>query len=199
MKTSFQFSDFGEFRPAVFSFQWGILIAMALLAGCAAAADPPPAAQPSVASATPAADSQAPTDSQTWQTIAKTLGHSGVVKDHVYVVTIPRDDLNVTIDGMPIPTAAGLESQFRFYRCPCGKLNVVGQFCVTDYESNDVAAALMNARFDVPSMSPMFLYDTPRLMILRFQGEGSPQDLGKTLHDALTWMGPERTMPQTKP
>jgi hypothetical protein len=105
----------------------------------------------------------------------------------------------VTIDGMGIPTAAGLESEFRFYRCPCGKLNVVGQFCVTDYESNDVAAALENSRFDVASMSPMFLYDKPRMMILRFQGEGSPEDLGKTLHDALGWIGPERTMPQTQP
>jgi hypothetical protein len=176
-----------------------LLIAITL-AGCTMAMPATQPADPPAVRAAAATDaSQVPDEAQTWKTIATALGHTGVAKDHVYVVTIPRDDLEVTIDGMGIPTAAGLESEFRFYRCPCGKLNVVGQFCVTDYESNDVAAALENSRFDVASMSPMFLYDKPRMMILRFQGEGSPEDLGKTLHDALGWIGPERTMPQTQP
>jgi Domain of Unknown Function (DUF1259) len=188
-----------SFQCSVFIFQLALVVAAVSLPGCgmdalAIKSSDASATQPAVP-----ADSESPDEAQTWQTIASALGRTGVARDHVYVVTIPRDDLKVALDGMAIPTAAGIESEFRFYRCPCGKLNVVGQFCVTDYESNDVAAALMNARFDVASMSPMFLYDKPRVMILRFQAEGSPEDLGKTLHDALGWIGPERTMPQTQP
>ncbi len=97
-----------------------------------------------------------------WAEISKVLEHPGVTKEGVYVVTIPRDDLDVTIGGMGIPTAAGIESVFYFYRCPCGKMNVAGQFVTVDYESNDVVDALrQNAIMRVASIAPMLQYENP--------------------------------------
>jgi Domain of Unknown Function (DUF1259) len=131
-----------------------------------------------------------------WPIIARGLERRGAVKDGVYVITIPRDDLDVVIDGMGIPTAAGLESTFYFYRCPCGKMNVAGQFVTTDYEANDVVDALRKeAAMTVATISPMFVYDRPRLMLIRFQGEGDPVKLAAVIREAIRWTGRERLAP----
>jgi hypothetical protein len=109
------------------------------------------------------------------------------LKAGVYTVTFPRDDLNVRIDGMDVPTAAGIESTFRFYICSCGKTVVIGQFVCADYEANDVLLALQQNDFLVSSVSPYLLYEKPRLLCIRFQSEGDAQKQSTTLKSALSW------------
>src|SRR5687768_12936860 len=70
------------------------------------------------------------------------FGRSGDVKDGVYRLVTPRPDLLVTMEEMDVPTAAFIESDFRFWLCPCGKALVNGQFVVADYEANDVVDEL---------------------------------------------------------
>src|SRR5258708_3463933 len=67
--------------------------------------------------------------------VADVLGKSGVLnaKEQVYTVTIPRDDIDLKIDGMSVPTAAGIASTFHFYLCSSGKTSVLGEFIVFDY------------------------------------------------------------------
>ncbi|MDB5298549.1 MAG: peptidase [Phycisphaerales bacterium] len=124
------------------------------------------------------------------------LERKGVIKDGVYVVTVPRDDLDVTIEGMGIPTAAGIESVFYFYRCPCGKMNVAGQFVTADYEANDVADALRQGQLKITSIGPLLLYEKPRLLVVRFQAEGDAVLMAKALREALRWTAAERMAPQ---
>lgn len=129
-KTRYQISNF-RFEILV-----GLVAAMVgALGGCAA--DTPVAQSLAAAPST-----TAPASDPAWPQISKVLDREGVTRDNVYTISIPRDDLDVSIEGMDVPTAAGLESIFWFYRCPCGKLNLVGQFLVADYESNDVIDAL---------------------------------------------------------
>jgi hypothetical protein len=174
------------------------LLFAALVTGCAAGSDATTlvlTARPSetVAATAPA---EAPASEPAWAEIAKALQRKGVIKDGVYVVTVPRDDLDVTIEGMGIPTAAGIESVFYFYRCPCGKMNVVGQFVTADYEANDVADALRQGQMKVTSIGPLLLYEKPRLLVVRFQAEGDPVAMAKSLREALRWTAAERMAPQ---
>jgi hypothetical protein len=175
--------------------RFAALFIAAVAVGCAeAAVDPahPIATPPSSATA----PSTQPVD-PAWPQIAKVLERPGVIKENVYITTIPRDDLDVTIGGMGIPTAAGIESVFYFYRCPCGKMNVAGQFVTVDYESNDVIDALrQNAIMRVASEAPMLQYENPRLVIIRFQGEGDPVAMAKAIREALRWTGKERMAPE---
>ena len=175
------------------------LLALALsasaLAGCAALPDGPsidfPATRPEGATTQPL--TQEAEDSTAWDDIAAGLKRTGVLKDNVYIVTVPRTDLDVSIEGMDVPAAAGIASEFRFYRCPCGKMNVIGQFCIADYEANDVIDSLRQGHFIVASLGPMLLYERPRLLLARFQSEGEPAALAKTLREALSWTGKERS------
>jgi hypothetical protein len=176
------------------------LLLAVLVTGCAAGSDVPtlaPATRSAVVAITATtAPAEASAGEPAWAEIAKALERKGVVKEGVYVVTVPRDDLDVTIEGMGIPTAAGIESVFYFYRCPCGKMNVVGQFVTADYEANDVADALRQGQMKVTSIGPLLLYEKPRLLVVRFQAEGDPVAMAKSLREALRWTAAERMAPQ---
>ncbi|HEV2295918.1 MAG TPA: DUF1259 domain-containing protein [Tepidisphaeraceae bacterium] len=143
----------------------------------------PPATQP----ATPEFD-----------VIAKELGIDGTLADDVYTVTLTRSDLDVLHEDGPVP-AGVLRTEFQFYRCDCGKMNVIGQFTVADYEANDVIDALRAGMIKVASVSPMLMNEHPRLLIVRFHGGGGSQHLAKTLSSALEWTGEARMAPATRP
>jgi hypothetical protein len=125
----------------------------------------------------------------------KTFGRKGEVKDGVYRLVTPRPDLFVTVNGMDVPTGAFLESDFRFWRCPCGKALVNGQFVVADYEANDVVNELQLGHLEIGGLGPLLLNERPRLLLVRFQGEGDAGQLAKTLKSALSYTGEARNKP----
>ena len=147
------------------------------------------------ADAGPEADDE--TDEQAWQSIRAALDRPGDLRDGVLTFSVPRDDLEVTVQGNDVPVAAGLWSEFRFWRCPCGLINVAGQFLVADYESNDVIDALREGHIEIASVGPFLVHERPRLVLVRFLGENKRGgNLAKTLRTALSWTGEERLAPQ---
>jgi hypothetical protein len=125
----------------------------------------------------------------------ETFKRKGEVKDGVYRLVTPRSDLLVTMDGRDVATGAFLESDFRFWRCPCGKLLVNGQFVLADHEVNDVVDELQEGRLHVVAIAPLLLHEKPRLLMVRFQGEGSATELATALRSALSYTGDERSQP----
>jgi hypothetical protein len=123
------------------------------------------------------------------------FGRKGEVNHGVYRLVTPRRDLFVTVNGMDVPTGAFLESDFRFWRCPCGKALVNGQFVVADYEANDVINELQLGHLEIAGLGPMLLNERPRLLLIRFQGEGDAAQLAKTLKSALAYTGEARNQP----
>jgi hypothetical protein len=174
-------------------FQW------APPAGQTLAADGRPADAPRAAGAAAAADNgpDEPTREEMFKQVATILKQQGTTKDDVFTITIPRDDLLVTVEGQDVPAAAGIESQFRFYQCPCGgKLIVVGSFVTADYEANDVVDALREGHLTVSSVGPFLVYENPRLTLVRFQGEAKAEEMGNILKKALEWVGDQRGKPR---
>jgi len=147
--------------------------------------------QPAVSAAAtqPAPDADALAD---FQKVAATLGRTGELHADVYTVTVPRDDLSVSIDSMDVPTAAGIESTFKFYRCHCGRTVVIGQMVVADYEANDVVFALQKSDMLISSVGPFLLYEQPRLMCVRFQAEGTAPAMAEAVKAALAWTAKHR-------
>ncbi len=186
------------FNPCRVPANTACLLLPILISACAAPVDVQPAAPPApaIAPATTRPDydhaAGAEDDAETWRQIAAAFGREGVLKDGVYTLAVPRDDLQVDIEGMPVPAGAGVASEFHFYRCPCGKIIAIGQFCLTDYEVNDVIDALREGHVAVASLGPMLLYGRPRVVLLRYQGEGRGGELAKAIRAALSWTGPER-------
>jgi hypothetical protein len=134
-------------------------------------------------------------DAALFAELDKTFGGKGEVKDGVYRLVTPRPDLFVTLNGMDVPTGAFLESDFRFWHCPCGKALVNGQFVVADYEANDVIDELQVGHLEIAAVGPLLLNERPRLMLIRFQGEGEAKQLATTLKSALSYTGEARNQP----
>lgn len=158
----------------------------------------PPTTAPAVAATEPS-EPQNPKAKEAFDTVAQFMQRKGVYKSpEVYVITVPRDDWTILVEGMEVPAAAGLESVFQFYFCSCGKTNVIGQFCVQDYEVNDVIDALRAARIEIASVGPMLLHTRQAPIIIRFFAEGTAEPLAKGIREALRWTGKER-MPAVGP
>lgn len=119
----------------------------------------------------------------------------GETKGRVHTLSLPREDLDVsTLDTADVPTEAGLATTLRLWRCGCGKYYVVGEFCVVDYESNDVIDALRaGGHVSIVSVGPMLLQEKPRILMIRLQGEGDIDTLTKTFKEAVRWIGENRT------
>jgi hypothetical protein len=166
---------------------------MAVAVGCSTL-DSEPSTKPLPAVAT--APSDQTSQAEDWKQVSAVLGKTGELRDGVYTVTFPRDDLTVRIEGMDVPTGAGIESTFHFYQCSCGKTVVIGQFVLPDYEANDVAYALEKQDLFISSMGPYLLYEKPRLMMVRFQAEGKPRPLAMAIKSAIDWTGKNRMKAQ---
>jgi len=142
-----------------------------------------------MAATQPAPDTEALAD---FQKVAATLGRTGELHADVYTVTVPRDDLSVSIDSMAVPTGAGIESTFKFYRCHCGRTVLLGQMVVADYETNDVLFGLQKSDALISSIGPFLLYEQPRLMCIRFQAEGTAPAMAEIVKSALAWTAKHR-------
>jgi hypothetical protein len=152
---------------------------------------------PAKGAAPPTTAPAPPTTAQAWAALDQAFGARGSLRGEVYTLQFVRDDLSVTVDKMPVPPAAGIESIFHFYRCTCGKLNVTGQFVVTENASADVQGVLSAAaNLRIVSIGPLLLDETPRLLVIRFQGEGHAEDLVPTLKNALTESTRQRAVPE---
>jgi len=113
------------------------------------------------------------------------LGGKRSFEDDVLTIRLPRSDIWVQNEMGEIPSAAGIESSIYFYRCSCGKDRVVGQFAVADFEVNRVVDELRKGQIDVVSVGAMFMGDKPRMMVMRFQGEGDAGEISQTLEEAV--------------
>lgn len=154
------------------------IVIICVLAGCLSAADAP-------------ATDQKPSEEK-WQPIVKEFPTAQVAKN-ILSINLPRSDLEVGhIELGEIPVDAGLSSSIHFFSCPCGKMNVIGQLCVVDYEQNDIMDELRAGHIKIASVSPMFIGARPQIMIIRFQGEGEAGMLAQALKKALSWTGEDR-------
>lgn len=152
---------------------------------------------PANAAAPPTTAPTVPTSESPWTALDQAFDVHGSLRGEVYTLRFVRDDLHVTVDKMPVPSAAGIESIFHFYRCTCGKLNVTGQFVVTENASADVQGILSDAKWlRLVSIGPLLLDETPRLLVMRFQGEGTYEELVPVLKNALAESTRRRVEPE---
>src|SRR4051812_38941985 len=170
--------------------RWSVTVACSIVLALASSFAPARARVPATNSTT--------LDDARREQITRTLGVAGSADGEVFVVRIPRTDLSLNFENGQVPIAAGIESVFYFFPCPCGKTNVIGQLCAVDYEANDVVDALRAAPalIRVTSIGPMLIGEKPRLTLIRFQGEGDADALAKSLKEALRWIGEERMKKQ---
>ena len=134
------------------------------------------------AAAALALPAQAATD---WTAVGTALGKAGSVQPGgVYRVSLPRTDLKVTLDGVPIRPALALGSWLAF-RDMGDHAMVMGDLVLTHDEVNPVMSVLAQNGVAVTALHNHLLRSSPGTMYMHVDGHGDAVKLATALHAAL--------------
>ena len=128
----------------------------------------------------------------------KALERSGDFKDGVLKVNIPRNDLDVTISGRPVPTALGFGGWLAVTPGEGGRHVMMGDLVLTEAEVNPVMSALLENGLEVTALHNHFFHEQPRIFYLHVHGVGAPEELSRRVRPALALIG-RPASPGTQP
>ncbi len=121
-----------------------------------------------------------------WNTVAQALGKAGAVQPGgIYKVPLPRTDLHVVLDGVPLKAGFALGSWVAFE--PMGdEAMVMGDLVLTHGEVNPVMSRLEAGGIEITALHNHLLRSEPPTMYLHVEGRGDPVKLAQALHTALS-------------
>lgn len=105
-------------------------------------------------------------------------------------VSLPRDDLSVTVDGIPVPASMGIGSWFAFRQTVDGEAAVIaGDMALLEEGVNPAIAALREAGIEVVALHNHMLFDDPAVYFFHFQARGAQLDPARGLRRGLEAAG----------
>jgi hypothetical protein len=112
------------------------------------------------------------------------LGAAGQMQEGAFIVRFPRNDIKVTIDGEPMPTALGFVS-WTAWKNIGKEAMVMGDFVLLEKEINPVISALAEADIHVTALHNHFVGEQPRVMFMHIHGMGPAKTLARGVRNAL--------------
>ena len=107
--------------------------------------------------------------------------------EKVFKVSKPRDDVKVTVAGVPLPPFMGLSSWAAF--TPMGRsAMLMGDTVLLEDEVNPAMSAALDAGLQVTALHNHFSSDQPRVYFMHIGGTGDPRQLAmhvKAMYDRI--------------
>jgi uncharacterized protein DUF1259 len=103
----------------------------------------------------------------------------------VFRIGMPRTDLKVTVNGVPVQAAFALGSYAAFKQYDDGTM-VMGDLVLLDEEVNAVMQGLFDNGFDVTALHNHLNNVTPHVMYMHYEGHGDALQLAQSLHQAVS-------------
>jgi hypothetical protein len=126
------------------------------------------------------------TASADWNAVGQALGKAGSVQPgDVYKVSLPRGDLQVTVDGVQLRPALALGSWVAFKKMSGSDSMVMGDLVLTETEVEPVMLALQQGGIEQTALHNHVLNESPRVMYMHISGRGDSLKLAQTIHAAL--------------
>lgn len=105
--------------------------------------------------------------------------------ERVFKVTAPRADVNVSVDGWPMPPFMGLTTWAGFIEGKKAEAMVAGDFVLFEDEVNPVMSAALDAGLSVTALHNHFFFDEPKVYFMHIGGEGTLEKLAGGVKAAL--------------
>lgn len=122
--------------------------------------------------------------------------------DGVVRIAWSRDDVPVTVDGVPLPPAAGLGSWAAFKALPGGKVMVMGDTVVFEDEIAPAMDAAFAHGLEITALHNHFVFDRPPAYFMHVGGHADdPAALAKgvrSMWDAIKRVRAEQKMPSDR-
>jgi uncharacterized protein DUF1259 len=134
----------------------------------------------------PPVRSQAQPASVDWSQVAQALGKPGQqMPGDVYRVGMPRSDLNVTVEGVPVKPGFALGS-YAAFKSMGDQAMVMGDLVLLDEEVPAVMSGLIAGGLSVTGLHNHLNQVSPHVMYMHYTGLGDPLQLATALHQALS-------------
>ncbi len=132
------------------------------------------------------------------QEVLKVLGKQEDCNDRVLKVNIPRNDLKVTVVGLPTPMAFGFGGWVAMTQGDHGMDVAMDYRVLVENEVNPVLKALRHHNLDVVAIHQHMFGTQPQIIFLHDWGTGPAEQLAQGFNAALTELGrsrqPQRAM-----
>lgn len=126
---------------------------------------------------------------QDYKEVLTVLGKKGDYKDHVLKVNIPRNDLKVTVAGVPTPTSFGFGGWVAMTKGDGDMEVAMGDLVLLEDEVNPVMSALLQNGLEVTALHNHFFWEQPRIFYMHVHGHGKADELARQLKPALDLIG----------
>jgi hypothetical protein len=118
-------------------------------------------------------------------TIDRVIGKAGETKGDVYKVSLPRTDLQVTIEGVRLKPGLALGSWIAFKSMGQGAV-AHGDLVLGEDEVAPVVRELQEHGVQITALHNHLIHELPRVMFLHFWGQGEVGQLTQHLRQALS-------------
>lgn len=121
-----------------------------------------------------------------WSRVDQALGYKGSdIAGGVHKYSLPRLDLNVTVDGIAIKPALALGSWLAFEPAGDGAM-LMGDLVLTDTEISPVMQRLVDGGIEITAIHNHLLRTSVPVLYMHVGGHGDPVKLATALHAGLT-------------
>src|SRR5215472_4964039 len=101
-------------------------------------------------------------------------------KEGVFIVRVPRTDLQVTAAGVKMNPAMGLTSYAAFMNAG-GKTMMMGDTTMLEDQVNPVMSVALDNGLEVTALHNHFFWDTPKVMFMHIGGMGDEEKLASAV------------------
>ena len=118
-------------------------------------------------------------------TIAREIGKAGETQGDVYKISLPRTDLQVTVEGVRLKPGLALGSWIAFKQVEQGAV-AHGDLVLGENEVAPVVRELEEHGVRITALHNHLMHELPRVMFLHFWGQGEAGKLAQQLKQALS-------------
>ena len=121
-----------------------------------------------------------------WKDVDAAMGRSGQDQpDGTHKYSLPRKDMNVTVNGVQIKAGLALGSWVAFKSTSQGNAMAMGDLVLSEDEVGPVMAELQSGGIEITALHNHLLNESPRVMYMHIHGMGNAANLAKGIHAAI--------------
>jgi hypothetical protein len=121
-----------------------------------------------------------------WKAVDDAMGRAGQDQpDGTHKFSMPRSDLNVTVDGVQVKAGLALGSWAAF-RMMGNEAEVMGDLVLTEDEVAPVMQKLISSGIQITALHNHLLHASPQVMYMHIDGRGDAVKLASSIHEALS-------------
>ena len=135
------------------------------------------------------------TPSADWKEVDAAMGRPGQDQpDGAHKYSLPRGDMNVTVNGVQVKPGLALGSWVAFKHSGKGDI-AMGDLVLAEDEVGPVMEELQSGGIEITALHNHLIGESPRVMYMHIHGMGKGADLARAIHSGLA----KTKTPEAKP